>query len=86
MSSGVSLPSSVGTPRIFIPPMRSGAPCSSVLMCAVVAATTAPQRGSIDCSAVTLAPVPLNTGYTSSGPPSCSVSTSRSRAVYTSSP
>ena len=48
-----------------MPPTRSGAPFSSVLMCAVSAQITAPQRGSIDCSDSTFAPVPLKTGKTS---------------------
>ena len=38
MSSGVSLPSGLRTVRSFMPPTRSGAPPSSVLMCAVDAA------------------------------------------------
>lgn len=57
----------MGTVRIFTPPIRSGAPPSSVLMCADSAAITAPQRGSIACRATTFAPVPLNVGYTSTG-------------------
>ncbi len=42
--SGVSLPSGVCTVRSFRPPMRSGAPPSSTLMCALSAQITAPQR------------------------------------------
>ncbi len=61
-SSGVSLPSGVGTVSSLSPPTRSGAPFSSVLMWAVSAQMTAPHRGSIDCSDSTLAPVPLKTG------------------------
>ena len=41
-SSGVSLPSGVATGSSLTPPMRSGAPHSSTLMCAVAAQTTAP--------------------------------------------
>ena len=69
MSSGVSLPSSVGTVSSLMPATRSGAPPSSTLMWAVDAAITAPQRGSIDCSPTTLAPVPLNTGNASTPSP-----------------
>ena len=62
ISSGVSLPSGLATVRSFRPLTRSGAPPSSVWMCAVAVATTAPQRGSTAVSATTLAPVPLKTG------------------------
>ena len=55
-------------------------------MCAVFAHTTAPQRGSTDCSAVTLAPVPLNIGQASASGPKWPLTTSCSRAVYTSLP
>ena len=44
-------------------------------MCALFAATTAPQRGSSDCSASTFAPVPLKTGNASACPPKCARTT-----------
>ncbi|CNL28142.1 Uncharacterised protein [Mycobacterium tuberculosis] len=50
-------------------------------MCAVEAAITAPQRGSIDCSPVTFAPVPLNTGNAAAVSPKCAWKTSCRRAV-----
>ena len=50
-----------------MPPIRSGAPFSSVWMWAVSAQTTAPHRGRTDWSDSTLAPVPLNTGNTVAG-------------------
>ncbi len=69
-----------------MPATRSGAPPSSVLMCAVVAQITAPQRGSIERRPVTFAPVPLKTGNASAPRPKCSPTTSCSRAVYASPP
>ena len=54
-----------------MPPIRSGAPFSSVWMCAVSAQTTAPHRGRTDCSDSTLAPVPLNTGNAVAWSPKC---------------
>ena len=65
MSSGVSLPSGVGTVSSLRPPIRSGAPPSSTLMCADSAQITAPQRSVSAWSAVTFAPVPLKTGKAS---------------------
>ncbi len=65
ISSGVSLPSGVGTVSSFRPPTRSGAPHSSTLMCALSAQITAPQRSVTAWRATTLAPVPLNTGNAS---------------------
>ena len=62
MSSGVSLPSGVGTVSSLSPAIVSGAPPSSALMCAVSAQTTASHRAVSACSATTFAPVPLNTG------------------------
>ncbi len=64
-----------------MPPTFSGAPASSVWMCAVAVHTTAPHRGSIDCSPTTFAPVPLKTGNACACSPKCSVKTSCSRAV-----
>ena len=64
-----------------MPPIRSGAPFSSMLMWAVEAQTTAPQRGSRDCSESTLAPVPLKTGKHSIPSPKCSSISCCSRAV-----
>ena len=81
MSSGVSLPSGVGTVSSLSPETRSGAAFSSVWMCAVEVATTAPQRGSTLVSAVTFAPVPLNTGKASACSPKCCRMTSCRRAV-----
>ena len=80
-SSGVSLPSGVGTVSNLRPVIRSGAPASSVLMWAVSAVMTAPQRGSMLVSPTTLAPVPLKTGNVSASVPNCCRMTSRSRAV-----
>jgi len=80
-SSGVSLPSGVGTVSSLSPATRSGAPFSSVWMCAVSAQITAPHGGSIDWSDRTLAPVPLNTGYAVACAPKWSATTSCSRAV-----
>ena len=71
MSSGVSLPSGVGTVSSLRPVIRSGAPPSSVWMWAFALVTTAPQRGSRLVSAVTFAPVPLNTGNASARSPKC---------------
>ena len=65
ISSGVSLPSGVGTVSSLSPPIRSGAPHSSTLMCALSAHTTAPHRSVTACSATTFAPVPLKTGNAS---------------------
>ena len=64
-----------------MPATRSGAPASSVWMCAVAVHTTAPHRGSIDCRPTTFAPVPLNTGNASACDPKCSRITSLRRAV-----
>ena len=50
-------------------PIRSGAPPSSVLMWAVSAQTTAPQRGRSAWRATTLAPVPLKTGHVTAPAP-----------------
>ena len=80
-SSGVSLPSGVGTVSSLMPPIRSGAPFSSVWMWAVSAQTTAPHRGRTDWSDSTLAPVPLNTGNTVAASPKCWPTTSWSREV-----
>ncbi len=85
-SSGVSLPSGVGTVKSLRPLTRSGAPPSSVWMCAVPLAMTAPQRGMSAVSASTFAPVPLNTGNTSACSPNSAFTTSARRAVYWSSP
>jgi len=65
---------------------RSGAPPSSVWMCAVPLAITAPQRGMSAVSASTFAPVPLKTGNTSAWSPNSAFTTSVRRAVYWSSP
>ena len=46
ISSGVSLPSGVGTTNSLMPAIFSGAPPSSVWMCAVRVAMAAPHRGS----------------------------------------
>jgi hypothetical protein len=86
MSSGVSLPSGVRIGSSLSPVIRSGAPPSSVWMCAFALVTTAPHRGSRLVSAVTFAPVPLNTGNTSACAPKCPRMTSCRRSVYTSSP
>jgi hypothetical protein len=69
MSSGVSLPSGVSTVSSLSPDTRSGAAFSSVWMCAVDVATTAPHLGSMLVRPVTLAPVPLNTGHASACSP-----------------
>ena len=61
-SSGVSLPSGVGTVSSLIPPSASGAPHSSTLRCALSAQINACCGRSIAASPTTLAPVPLNTG------------------------
>ena len=81
ISSGVSLPSGVVTVSSLRPATRSGAPFSSVWMCAVEVHTTAPHGGSIDCRLNTLAPVPLNTGNASAAPPKWLFITSCRRAV-----
>ncbi len=62
ISSGVSLPSGVSTVSSFRPPIFSGAPHSSTLMCALAVAMTEPQRSDMAVRATTLAPVPLKTG------------------------
>jgi hypothetical protein len=61
-SSGVSLPSGVGTGISFSPATFSGAPHSSTLMCADSGQTTALHRSLIACSPITLAPLPVKTG------------------------
>lgn len=61
----MSLPSGVGTVSSLSPAIRSGAPPSSTLMCAVSAQITAPQRSVRAWRAVTFAPVPLKTGKAS---------------------
>src|SRR5699024_1525003 len=85
-NSGVSLPSLVGTGNNLMEPMRSGAPPSSTLMCAVAAQITAPQRGNNACKPTTFAPVPLKTGYAVAVEPKCFTMTSSSNAVYSSAP
>ena len=71
-SSGVSLPSGVGTARSFTPAIRSGAPHSSTFRCAVSGQITASWGRASAWSARTLAPVPLKTRNASACSPKCS--------------
>jgi hypothetical protein len=81
MSSGVSLPSGVGTDISLRPAIFSGAPHSSTLMCALSAQMTASQRLVIDWSETTLAPVPFITKNTSACSPKCRRKTSLAASV-----
>src|SRR5699024_154665 len=86
MVSGVSLPFSVAAPTILSPPTFSGAPVSSLLMCAEAAVITAAHRGRADWRARTFAPVPLKTGNAWASGPKWRVMISWTRAVHASPP
>ena len=85
-SSGVSLPSGVGTVSSLIPPMISGAPHSSTFRCALSAQITPCHGRSIERRPTTFAPVPLKTGKATASSPKCARTAVCSRAVHSSAP
>ena len=83
---GVSRPSGAGTVSSFTPPMRSGAPFSSVLRCATSVTDRGSPAGEHRGSETTFAPVPLMTGYATARSPNRPRTTSVRRSVHGSSP
>ena len=79
-------PSTVSAGSSLQPRCRSGAPHSSVWMCAVSAQTTASYERSTVPSDNTFAPVPLNTRCASASGPKCSANSRLASAVHESAP
>ena len=85
-SSGVSLPSGVGTVRSLIPPNTSGAPHSSTFRCAESAQITPCHGRNIARNPTTFAPVPLKTGNTDASAPKRSRASAARLSVHESAP
>jgi hypothetical protein len=79
-------PSTVSTGSSLHPSCRSGAPHSSVWMCAVSAHTTASYERSSVPSDSTFAPVPLNTRCAWDSGPKCSANSRFACVVHGSAP